>query len=101
MNEDDIRPRILYDKLLDLAKQDVDEYFGSVPRIQTSCPACESEGTHAFDKHGFSYAQCNRCETLYVTPRPEAFAFRQYYSEAASVKYWANTFYSQTQAARR
>jgi len=101
MREADIRPPDIFDEFLRLCAEDVRTYFADAPRVVTACPACDGPGQPAFTKEGFGYAECPACRTLFVTPRPPADAFSRYYTESASSKYWATTFYAATAAARR
>jgi len=101
MKESDIRPAALFDEYLRLCEKDARSYFAAVPRTPVSCPVCDTPGTPAFTKSGFSYDVCARCDSLYVSPRPAADAFEAYYTTAPSSKYWATTFYRETAAARR
>lgn len=101
MKEEEIRPRKIFDEYLGLAEQDIKTYFHAVERTAGSCPACESAADHVFDKHGFSYELCPYCQTLFVNPRPVVSAFIKYYTESASSKFWASTFYKETAEARR
>jgi SAM-dependent methyltransferase len=101
MNEEEIRPQKIFDEYLRLCANDTDRYFASAPRYEINCPACERKGEPAFEKNGFKYALCPDCQTLYVSPRPDASAFTLYYTEAPSVRYWATTFYQATAEARR
>ena len=101
MNEADIRPQAILDEFLRLCAEDTRVYFSDARRENILCPACCTAGTQAFSKHGFDYAECPECRTLFVNPRPGAEAFLRYYTESASSKYWATTFYKETAAARR
>ncbi|MGQ0666833.1 MAG: class I SAM-dependent methyltransferase [Nitrospiraceae bacterium] len=102
MKERDIRPEAVFNQFLALAERDTKLYFGEVPFARINCPACDGAGaTGAFRKHGFSYETCSVCKTLFVNPRPGQDAFRRYYQEAPSVKFWATDFYEKTESARR
>ena len=102
MKESEIRPEAVFNQFLALAERDAKYYFGEVPRAHVNCPACDRAGTtFAFHKLGFDYETCRSCETLFVNPRPSQDAFRRYYCEAPSIKFWATHFYEQTEAARR
>ena len=94
--EEEIRPAAVFDEYLNLAKAD-----GSIERESINCPGCEERGKVAFEKCGFLYEECQNCHTLFVSPRPFPAAFSRYYTESASSKYWANTFYQKTAEARR
>lgn len=101
MKEEEIRPKIIFDEYLRLAREDADAYFGSAEKKCGNCPACEEAGAPAFVKYGFSYETCPNCHSLFVNPRPVADAFLKYYTESPSSKYWATTFYKETANARR
>lgn len=101
MKEEEIRPQEIFDEFLRLAEQDSLTYFQGTDRRDIPCPACGAKGIGGFEKSGFSYQECPECLTLYVSPRPEADAFEQYYLQAASVRYWATTFYKLTEENRR
>ena len=101
MKENEIRPQDIFDEYLKLAEQDVSTYFEDAPRTQISCPACGGKGIFAFNKKGFSYEECPECLTLFVSPRPVKEAFDRYYTDSPSTKYWATTFYKETESARR
>ena len=101
MKEKEIRPKKVFEEFLSLAASDVQTFFSNAPRRGINCPACEVVGDLAFSKNGFDYALCPECQTLFVSPRPEADTFSRYYTNAPSVKFWASNFYRVTADARR
>lgn len=101
MKEEDIRPQTIFDTFLELAKEDTLTYFGDCLRSVVSCVACGGQGCYEFEKFGFEYHRCQRCLTLFVSPRPALEAFEKYYRESSSVNYWAEVFYPKTAEARR
>ena len=101
MKEHDIRPKQIFDEYLRLTAEDTCTYFLDSARHDVCCPACGAAGVHAFTKTGFSYAECPDCSTLYVNPRPERSALERYYMDSPSTRYWATTFYKETEVARR
>ena len=101
MKEQDIRPQTIFDRYLELCLADVDTFFASASGCRVLCPACGERGVFAFHKQGFGYEECPRCLTLFVSPRPERTAFDRYYTDSPSTKYWATTFYRETEQARR
>lgn len=101
MKEHDIRPKAIFDEYLRLTAADVITYFANAATVHVVCPACGANGAPAFTKSGFSYAHCAACLTLYVSPRPVAQAFVDYYRDSPSTRYWATTFYKETESARR
>lgn len=101
MKEHEIRPRRILGEFLRLLEADTATFFANGPRVELNCPACDAQSRHAFTKNGFSYAECPRCATLYASPRPERAAFERFYRDSESTRYWATTFYRETEAARR
>ena len=101
MKEHEIRPQDIFDEYLRLTAIDTQTYFADAPRTGQPCPACGADGEAAFEKNGFAYAQCPNCLTLFVNPRPVRSAFENYYTDSPSTRYWATTFYRQTEPARR
>jgi len=101
MKETEIRPKDIFDEYLRLAKIDTETYFNDILREEINCPACNSLGEHSFTKNNFDYCICNQCFTLYVSPRPAQEAFSNYYTNSRSTKFWATTFYKETEDARR
>ena len=101
LKEHEIRPASLFRIHLDLAAEDSDKFFAGVPLEPMACPACDSEGEPAFEKLGFSYRECQRCWSLWVSPRPTFESFVSFYSNSASSRYWAEVFYPAVESVRR
>ena len=100
MKEHEIRPKNIFDEYLRLAKIDTAKFFSS-KRELFKCPSCDSEGKDSFVKDGFNYCECATCNNLFVSPRPSLKALSDYYENSASSKFWATTFYKETEHARR
>jgi SAM-dependent methyltransferase len=103
MREDDIRPRPLLDEFFRKLKADADRLAArSEEFVDVACPACGgSDKSHAFDKDGFSYAECRSCRSLFASPRPTAKALGDYAASSEAVEFWSTHFYRQTADARR
>jgi 2-polyprenyl-3-methyl-5-hydroxy-6-metoxy-1,4-benzoquinol methylase len=101
MKESEIRPQAIFEEFLRLAEVDAATFFGDALRTELPCPACQSAGLPVFVKSGFTYEECQECLTLYVNPRPVRRAFESYYTDSPSTRYWATTFYKETETARR
>ena len=101
MKEEQIRPDKIFTEYLRLCQIDTEVYFADCIRVDINCPACNASGHFSFKKSGFIYELCENCDSLFVSPRPNAKAFSKYYTEAPSVEYWASTFYKETAEARR
>lgn len=101
MRENDIRPQNLFDELLRLNKLDIQKCFDKAKTKEINCPACNKKGKYSFTKNGFKFDECEGCKSLYVSPRPYKKYFDNYYSDSDSTKYWATTFYKETEKNRR
>lgn len=103
MKEEEIRPSAIFDKYLELAKEDTVAFFSNKEDFEhIPCPACETDNAeNQFGKDGFIYILCRNCGTLYANPRPKAEIVQQYYKNSRSTKYWAEHFYKDTEEQRR
>jgi len=102
MKEADIRPDDIFQRYLELSAADADIHFNGVERSTIDCVACGcSDNTHQFEKSGFGFALCNRCGTLFQSPRPPIAAFEAFYRDSVSSRYWAQTFFPAVAEARR
>lgn len=101
MKENDIRPKYLWDKYLELTEKDSLHFFNEDSREFVNCPVCDTKGKLEIKKHGFEYHLCPNCFTLYVNPRPCEESFQRYYTESESSEFWSTTFYRETAEARR
>ncbi len=101
MKEADIRPQALFAVYLELSRRDAERMphaaFVSVP-----CPACDADAPRpAFEKHGFSFARCGSCDTLYCSPRPSAEMLADFYRDSPSAQFWAREFFPAVAEVRR
>ncbi len=103
MKEEDIRKRDVFNKYLELAKEDVERFFTERHSfISFNCPACESSKlTFEFEKHGFKYVSCERCSTLFVNPRPSFNDLKNFYANSPSTHFWVNEFFKPVAESRR
>lgn len=102
MREEDIRKRDVFNKYLELVESDAKKYFRPSSFTAAACPACGA-GEHAFEfeKIGFRYCTCGRCETLFVNPRPPFQSIKDFYSGSESTSFWVNDFFKPVAEARR
>jgi SAM-dependent methyltransferase len=103
MKEDEIRKRDVFNRYLELVKNDADVIFRDKSTFQSlHCPACGSEQhTSQFDKSGFHYVQCSQCDTLFVNPRPTCENLMHIYTDSPSTKFWVEEFFLPMVEARR
>ena len=93
MEEEQIRPKILFDEFLRLSGNDALNFFGSAERDYFDCPGCGgNKNEFSFEKKGFKYSVCLECDSLFVNPRPTKEAFEKFYIHGKSAKYFADVF---------
>lgn len=102
MKEYEIRPQDLLKRYLELSAADAKHCFSHDTMHSVDCVACgHRDATFQFEKHGFAYELCRECCTLYLSPRPSAAAFEQFYRNSESSKYWAEIFFPAVAEIRR
>lgn len=103
MREEDIRKRDIFNRYLDLARKDAEEFFANRSRfIDIHCPACNSEKhQYEFNKYGFTYVSCPVCHTLFVNPRPAFDDLIRFYADSPSTHYWVEEFFKPVAEVRR
>lgn len=103
MKEVDIRPRDLFNRFLELSRRDIVTFFGNKTLFESiECPGCNSQDAEeGLIKYGFRYLICNKCRSLYCSPRPARAELEAFYQKAEAVMFWANHFYPETADARR
>jgi 2-polyprenyl-3-methyl-5-hydroxy-6-metoxy-1,4-benzoquinol methylase len=104
VREEEIRPKHLREEFLRLSKEDIKIFFGdNKERVYCPCPACGEEANFLFqfNKHGFDYVECTKCETLFVNPRPKEKDIDNYYTNSKAAKYWSTHLFKETEQSRR
>jgi 2-polyprenyl-3-methyl-5-hydroxy-6-metoxy-1,4-benzoquinol methylase len=103
MKEEEIRKRDVLNRYLELVQEDSIRLFPDCSEfINIDCPACgNTKPLHQFDKMNFSYVQCEKCETLFVSPRPAYQDLMKIYIDSPSTKFWVNDFFLPMAEARR
>ncbi len=99
----DLKPVGLIKEYAQLTKTDVVKFFlGSKKLANASCPACLSkEHTVAFERFGLNYRECSSCFTLFVSPRPDDAAIKDYYSNSRSRMFWFDKLTKATDVKRK
>ena len=101
MKEEDIRPKNLMQRYLELAEKDA-YICKNKELVEVTCPGCGSEASeHEFIKYGFTYVRCDKCSSLYCSPRPTESALIEYYEKGASIRYFSETLFPATSKIRR
>lgn len=103
LKENDIRPQVLFDRYLELSRQDALAMLAQADRfVESVCPGCgDDQGTESFQKNGFMIKECGVCQTIYCSPRPSAEQLARFYADSPSTNYWANDFFPAVLEARR
>lgn len=88
--EIEFRPDSLFKEYLSLLEKDVIVEFRNSRDLHVSCcPACLcNESSKAFEKFGFVYLECQSCNTVYMSPRPDDNAIKKHYIGSASSCFW-------------
>jgi len=94
MKESEIRKREVFNKYLELVNEDVKTMFDFETFNEVPCPACHSTAYNKeFDKSGFTYVSCTKCETLFINPRPDIQTLNKFYSHSVSTEFWVEDFF--------
>ena len=103
LSESDIKPRVEAQRFHELLEKDVRALWGNASGLmEVTCPACDADGHRsAFERFGLSYAECTGCGTLYVRRRPTDAMIAEYYSTAASARFWREEILAHSVDARR
>ena len=100
MKEYEIRPKLLFEKYLNLSKKDVKQFFEFKNLKRTNCISCNKKTYFVFKKNNFFFDQCDYCNTLFVNPRPKLKDFKNFYKNSKSVSFWSSHFYKLTEKSR-
>jgi len=105
METKDIRPEDLEKEQLRLLREDAEKMLERESEfINVVCPACESfdKYQHAFVKDGFRFVRCEKCDTIFVNPRPTFDMLEEYYtSTSKNMNFWNDEFFPVTEKYRR
>lgn len=103
MKESEIRPQDLFNRYLELSRQDIDRFFADRSNfVEVPCPACASGGQEpGLTKSGFKYVSCVDCGSLYLSPRPPRDLIHSYQRESEAIKFFGTHFFKETAEARR
>lgn len=67
-----------------------------------ACQACGHPAARpAFERFGLSYKECERCGTVYLSPRPDARLLADQARDSAPARFWRERVVPETEDARR
>ena len=101
--EVEFKPDPIFEQYLSLTEADVKKEFRNKKNLfETSCPACKSDKhTKAFTKFGFSYLECGRCGTVFLSPRPSDNDIEKHFLHSPSSHFWQDILTKETEDKRR
>jgi len=85
-----MRPKKAYDMISRQRVIDGNSFYKKYKNkfVDINCPSCGSLGQISFTKYGFIHQICNKCSTLYCSPRPNEDLLTIYYNEWESERMW-------------
>lgn len=67
-----------------------------------SCIGCDKKNCAvAFVKNGFTYKHCDKCGSLFVTPRPTEALLRSFYQHSRAMQFWKQKIMQSTVSERQ
>ncbi len=100
MKEYQIRPKDLYKEYIRLIEEDAKMLGGR--GVMVPCPGCGNDDTQLlFEKNGFPYDHCGKCNTFFCNPRPPMEDLECFYKDTASARYWNEVLWPVVEEARR
>lgn len=85
LSEVEVHPPSSYARLVELSTEAA---AALEPRHEVPCPGCgDSQRRDAFEKHGYRYVVCDRCATLYASPRPSAEDLHHYLHNSPAARF--------------
>ena len=69
---------------------------------EISCPACNSKKSkNFFKKYSFNFKLCQKCKTIFMSPRPSQKIMDEYYSNSENYKFWAKYIFPKSEKIRK
>ncbi|MDD3905568.1 MAG: class I SAM-dependent methyltransferase [Candidatus Omnitrophica bacterium] len=85
-----MRPQDIYEKVIAQRALDGEAFFEKYKDrfIDVNCPACGASGAYVFSKYGFRHLRCEKCLTLFCSPRPSDELIAYYYNNYKAPQMW-------------
>jgi len=69
--------------------------------LKINCPVCNSKKYKLWTrKMGFNFVICQKCETLFINPKPNEHDLKEFYKNSKSMVYW-NEIFRETETIRK
>lgn len=103
MDIESIHPQEFVDKVHELMDADMRRFArGREKFVSAPCPACQAMvAKMAFALSGFEYQCCDRCQTVYLSPRPTAEQLALFFAESEGYRYWVKNMPATLAESRR
>ncbi len=70
--------------------------------VKINCPACGSkQNKNFFKKYDFNFKLCQKCETIFMSPRPSQKIMDEYYRDSENYKFWAEYIFPKSEKIRK
>ncbi|MHA1564888.1 MAG: class I SAM-dependent methyltransferase [Alphaproteobacteria bacterium] len=70
--------------------------------IPVPCPACNAQDSESlYEKFAMPHRRCHRCQTQYVSPRPDQATLAEFYARSVNYAYWAQHVFPASEQPRR
>lgn len=101
--ESDIRPDHLLKGQAECVEADLQRLLERTDDfVEVNCPACDADESHfSFEKNTLKYVVCDKCETIYINPRPTPEILEMYYSTSENYAYWNKHIFPASEDVRR
>jgi len=97
----EIRPGALVGEYQRLSEEAVRSWPASALH-DVACPGCGSfAARHAFDRFGLAYRECDRCGSVYLSPRPDERTLAEHAASSAPARFWRERVLPETEQVRR
>jgi 2-polyprenyl-3-methyl-5-hydroxy-6-metoxy-1,4-benzoquinol methylase len=103
LSEQELCPVELLDAQEAALQRDIERLHARVAEfVLVPCPACAATTSRPrFQKFGFQFVMCRRCDTIYMNPRPSPPVMADYYAKSENYAYWAKHIFPLSEASRR
>jgi len=100
MKEHEIRPQQLFKEYIRLVETDANIYTSRAKSVP--CPGCGNSKTQfLFEKQGFAFDSCPKCNTFFCNPRPSVEELEIFYGNTPSASFWNDVFWPAVEERRR